>query len=460
MARWTAVAAAVLALAAETAPSAFAADGAAAPVVPLPPAPPVVFVPAPVAPPLPTVVVAAPAVPPLTVPRLSNRPETTDSTAIPPVVSVEAPGAGSSPAPAPPTAAVLAPPAAGNGAQEPVAGTAPTPAEADPPAPEPAGGAVETPAADTGGNTAGDNSSGITPDQSQDGTVMPPSVWIWNWTWNCDPSSAPAVPAPPPGSTIWIWNWQWDCPGGAPATAAVPSVCVQCNVAVSIRIASPGNDGDVTQSNVAAALAAASSASSTAPVAPVAPVVVPLPPPPPLVLSLPPIPPPPLVDVQRMLDGVVSPAPAALAAADSTSPAEVHRSRAGSVQRKRALVPRHMLRRGQAHAPVEPHLIARDIVPPASEQTTPRRPHTKVLVRYSGGASRPLPTLPPAPLGPSSPMAAGTFGSSGHSGGASALTVAPAGALTFLAFALLSSILPITLPGRRRLSDDRHARPG
>jgi hypothetical protein len=25
---------------------------------------------------------------------------------------------------------------------------------------------------------------------------------------------------------------------------------------------------------------------------------------------------------------------------------------------------------------------------------------------------------------------------------------------------LLSSILPTTLPGRRRLSDDRHARPG
>ena len=99
------------------------------------------------------------------------------------------------------------------------------------------------------------------------------------------------------------------------ARRPVPSVCVQCNVAVSIRIASPGNDGDVTQSNLVAASAASSSSSSgvasTQPVAqpalppPPVPPSVPVVVPPPPVFSMPSIPLPPTVDVRRELAGVV-----------------------------------------------------------------------------------------------------------------------------------------------------------
>jgi hypothetical protein len=308
--------------------------------------------------------------------------------------------------------------------------------------------------------------------------VTPPDVWIWNWSWNCDPSSAPAVPTPPAGATIWIWNWQWDCPSGAPApAAAVPSVCVQCNVAVSIRIASPGNDGDVTQSNLAATSAASSAASSASAASAAAapqPVAQPALPPPPVppsipvvlppmpVFTMPSIPPPPTVDVQRMLAGVVplsgvvpTTSPAQSQVDDSTSQA-AGTPQTGLPARQTSFVRRHRVVRNRTLVRLESLAFTRVVVAHSSRA----RSQPAKAPRPTRSSSQPLPSVPRAPFLPSSPAAAGTFGSSAHGGGASALTVSLTGALTFLVFVLLSSILPTTLPGRRRLSDDRHARPG
>jgi hypothetical protein len=47
-----------------------------------------------------------------------------------------------------------------------------------------------------------------------------------------------------------------------------------------------------------------------------------------------------------------------------------------------------------------------------------------------------------------------------NGGGASLLTAAALAGLVLVALALLSSFVPTSLPARRRLSDDRQARPG
>ncbi len=460
--RRTCVLAAAFVLGVGAAPNAFADDGVGAPILPAPIAAPAIVVPLPPLPPAPVIEVALPSVPPPVVPRAG---ETASSQAIPPVVSSAAPAAEPvTPVPATPAAqAPAAPPQSAQPAVLPPS-TAPTATPGGPDASPPA-----TVSADTGGNTASGNSPDIT---SQTPTADPetsPTVWIWNWSWNCDPSTVPAVPSPPPGSTVWVWNWQWDCPGGAPApTASVPSVCNQCNIAVSIRVGSPGDNGDVTQTNAAVSSAAAANAATTGLGATqaAAPASVPAvdafrPPPVPSlpgpIFTLPPIPPPPTVDVQRELAGAVPtlPAPAA-AAGDSQAP-----SRAAVVpfaHEPKSVVRRRFPARSRTLVQVDSRAFTRVVVVERSREAA--RPRVKTTARTRGAAAQPLPTSPRAPLLPSSPAAAGAPGASGHGGGGSVLTVSLIGGLTFLAFALLSSTLPAALPGRRRLSDDRRARPG
>ena len=246
----------------------------------------------------------------------------------------------------------------------------------------------------------------------------------------------------------------------------MPSVCVQCNIALSIRIASPGNDGDVTQSNLAASSANAASSAGTAAYTAAQSAVPPLPasfppPVPPLpVFSMPPIPPPPTVDVQRALAGVVPgvSAPAAATGDDlATQPGGA--SGAATTEHHSALR-RHSRVQSATIMQVESRAFTRVVVEQRSTPVHARAARAKATAHGSGAALPPIPEQPRAPFAPSSPAAAGAFGSSGHGGGASVLTVSLTGALTFLTFALLSSILPATLPGRRRLSDDRRARPG
>lgn len=92
------------------------------------------------------------------------------------------------------------------------------------------------------------------------------SAWEWEWTWDCA-SGTPLEVAPPPDSDsrTWIWNWTWNCGGNTSApgidaeesSSGYQAPVVQyrpVNVNVSIRIASPGNNGPVVQTNVAMTL--------------------------------------------------------------------------------------------------------------------------------------------------------------------------------------------------------------
>jgi hypothetical protein len=74
-------------------------------------------------------------------------------------------------------------------------------------------------------------------------------TWTWNWNWNCsDPTAGTSVISPSNASgDTWLWNWQWSC--GADA-APPPPTCTGCNIAISIRVLSPGDDGDLMQSIV------------------------------------------------------------------------------------------------------------------------------------------------------------------------------------------------------------------
>ncbi len=76
-----------------------------------------------------------------------------------------------------------------------------------------------------------------------------PQTWIWNWDWNCldDSTGASSVVPADPGSSAgesWVWNWHWSC---GSAGAPPPVWCDGCNISISVRILSPGDDGDLTQ---------------------------------------------------------------------------------------------------------------------------------------------------------------------------------------------------------------------
>ncbi len=98
-----------------------------------------------------------------------------------------------------------------------------------------------------------------------------PDTWIWNWNCRDSPIGIPQLAGSLPAN----WNWNWDCgsentdaantgtqlPSQYQATA---SQYQPVNINVSVRIASPGDNGPVVQTNLAVAVA-------TAVVAPVAP---------------------------------------------------------------------------------------------------------------------------------------------------------------------------------------------
>jgi hypothetical protein len=133
------------------------------------------------------------------------------------------------------------------------------PVTAPPSAPPPAA----APASDTG-NTTSDNSNSITTSPPETQEIIPSQTFVWNWTWNCDPNVPPALPALPPGTTTIIWNWHWSCSDASPAPLndAGVTICTSCNIAISVRIASPGDSGAIAQT--IAAQAAATAADLTA----------------------------------------------------------------------------------------------------------------------------------------------------------------------------------------------------
>ena len=91
----------------------------------------------------------------------------------------------------------------------------------------------------------------------------PNEQWDWTWQWSCGDAIPPEFAIP--GSSllpIWNWNWEWNCGGGPTgdgnSESQLPTqyqgVATQyqpININISIRILSPGNDGPVTQVNLA-----------------------------------------------------------------------------------------------------------------------------------------------------------------------------------------------------------------
>ena len=92
--------------------------------------------------------------------------------------------------------------------------------------------------------------------------AQPVEGWTWNWTWNCG-DALPDIPLPPEvGPQNWTWNWDWNCGESDPIPTNTtgqnpaqyqPGVTQYrpININISIRINSPGNDGPVSQTNVA-----------------------------------------------------------------------------------------------------------------------------------------------------------------------------------------------------------------
>src|SRR5580765_5016263 len=181
----------------------------------------------------------APIDPGLAVPALPQAPDVSQTPVVP-VVSPEIPPA--VPAPAPSDARASAPAAA-------------APAQSQtPPAATPA---PTDPGTTSAGNTTSDNSNGITvtPTQAQ------PTTIILNWTWDC----ADVVPPP--------------------LDIASVTTCVGCNIAISVRVGSPGDSAGVTQTTqvdaaaIASGVAEATQAASQTVVPPQPPVVAPPAPP-------------------------------------------------------------------------------------------------------------------------------------------------------------------------------------
>jgi hypothetical protein len=103
----------------------------------------------------------------------------------------------------------------------------------------------------------------------------PTGQWDWTWQWSCGEAISPEIVLPANSLLpIWNWNWDWNC-GGDPSsdgnsesqlTSQYQATATQyqpMNVNISIRILSPGNDGPVTQTNVAQANVAATIVSTT-----------------------------------------------------------------------------------------------------------------------------------------------------------------------------------------------------
>jgi hypothetical protein len=94
------------------------------------------------------------------------------------------------------------------------------------------------------------------------------SEWNWDWTWSCGGSKPPVAPPVASDDVLpknWNWNWDWNCDPAKPITTNKNSESGTqyqpgitryhpVNVNVSIRIASPGDDGPVMQTNVVLAV--------------------------------------------------------------------------------------------------------------------------------------------------------------------------------------------------------------
>lgn len=107
--------------------------------------------------------------------------------------------------------------------------------------------------------------------------AAPTEQWDWTWSWDCGEVISPDIVLPGISSLpIWNWNWDWNCgeetdvlgksgSESAPQYQSDTSQYQPINLNISIRIASPGSDGPVSQGNIAQTVASIIAA-ATAPV--------------------------------------------------------------------------------------------------------------------------------------------------------------------------------------------------
>lgn len=117
----------------------------------------------------------------------------------------------------------------------------------------------------------------------------PEGSWEWTWNWSCGEAPVGDIAIPFGVATQdWTWNWNWICGGieepesniaeessegyHAPVTQYRP-----VNINVSIRIASPGDNGPVVQANVAVGVTVPIPVLAPAPAPPQPPVAAPAP---------------------------------------------------------------------------------------------------------------------------------------------------------------------------------------
>ena len=93
--------------------------------------------------------------------------------------------------------------------------------------------------------------------------ASPVDGWEWTWNWSCGDAPVGDIAIPfDVGTRDWTWNWNWICGGGEPTLnnnveetitgyRAPVTQYRPVNINVSIRIASPGDNGPVVQANVA-----------------------------------------------------------------------------------------------------------------------------------------------------------------------------------------------------------------
>jgi hypothetical protein len=192
-----------------------------------------------------------------------------DSAAIPPAVPADPPSSEPAPPPADVAPAPVATPAPTPVATpvQPALLSTPTPAAAPPAAVSSPPTAPAPTTASNPGNTTGDNPNSITANNPLPTPDNTSQTLVWNWYWNCDNSSLPpGVPPLPAGTTAIVLNWHWSCDSAAPPTTSVTgvTVCVGCNIAIAVRIASPGDSGAIIQTTGAVAASLAASAAATA----------------------------------------------------------------------------------------------------------------------------------------------------------------------------------------------------
>ena len=270
----------------------------------------------------------------------------------------------------------------------------------------------------------------------------PKEVWTWDWQWSCDGSEAPMQPPAIEGADLpdaWSWNWNWNCdPSDAVAANSegksgaqyqpVKSQYHPVNVNVSIRIASPGNDGPVTQTNVVVVVDAQ-------PVVAAAEAAVPA--------SAPPPGPPP------------EPAPAA--AADAGAPAAaaaLPADTSGKSGPGRKAEPKTMLASAPQLVAEAPSWNARPATPRRLQPTKTEAHRNRPKLRRP--TRRPLPPLR-APVIPVSSSGAAPLGGSDGGGFQVALLLVP------LALALVDSarrLVRDTAPPVGRGHKKRRKRPG